>query len=116
MALPFLRVRVTNPADASRTREVEFLVDAGAVYSVMPAADLASLGIEPSSHEEFTLANGEIVRYPVGNAYFVHGGKTRAAPVVFGGPDVYLLGATTLEALGVVLDPIRRELRPLPMT
>jgi hypothetical protein len=107
--LTFLRVRVTNPADSSLTREVE-------LYSVMPADDLASLAIEPTSHEEFTLANGEIVRYPVGNAYFVHGGKTRAAPVVFGGPDVYLLGATTLEALGVVLDPIRRELRPLPMT
>ena len=26
-----------------------------------------------------------------------------------------LLGALTLEALGVVLDPLRRELKPLPM-
>ena len=25
------------------------------------------------------------------------------------------LGAVTLEALGVILDPIKRELRPLPM-
>ncbi len=61
------------------------------------------------------LANGEIVREPVGNAYFEYGGKIRAAPVVFGEEDVFLLGATTLEALGMVLDPIRRELKPLPM-
>jgi len=26
-----------------------------------------------------------------------------------------LLGATTLEALGMILNPIRRELRPFPM-
>jgi hypothetical protein len=28
---------------------------------------------------------------------------------------VFLLGATTIEALGMILDPIRRELKPLPM-
>ena len=41
--------------------------------------------------------------------------KVRAAPVIFGEKDVFLLGATTLEALGMLLDPIRRELKPLPM-
>jgi predicted aspartyl protease len=116
MALTFLKVTVINPEDARRSRDAEFLVDSGAVYSVMPAAQLAALGIESSSHEEFVLANGERIKYPVGNAFFAYGGKTRAAPIIFGEPDVYLLGATTLEALGVVLDPIRRELRPLPMT
>jgi len=29
--------------------------------------------------------------------------------------DASLLGAVTLEELGLVLDPLRRELRPLPM-
>jgi hypothetical protein len=29
--------------------------------------------------------------------------------------DSTLLGALTLEALGLVLDPLRRELKPLPM-
>ena len=53
---------------------------------------------------------------PVGNAYFEYEGKIRAAPVVFGDPEIYLLGATTLEALGMILDPIHRELKPLPMT
>jgi hypothetical protein len=28
---------------------------------------------------------------------------------------VFLLGATTIEALGMILDPIRRKLKPLPM-
>ena len=39
-----------------------------------------------------------------------------AAPVIFGEPgDSNLLGVVTLEALGYVLDPLKRELRALPM-
>ena len=38
------------------------------------------------------------------------------ADVIFGEDgDSNLMGATTLQALGLVLDPLRRELRPLPM-
>ena len=59
--------------------------------------------------------NGEILRKPVGNAYFEYQGTLRAAPVVFGDKGIFLLGATTLEALGMILDPIHRQLKPLPM-
>ena len=61
------------------------------------------------------MANGETIRSPVGNAYFEYRRRIRAAPVIFGEKGIFLLGATTLEALGMILDPIRRELRPLPM-
>jgi hypothetical protein len=38
------------------------------------------------------------------------------ADVIFGEEgDSTLLGAFTLEALGLSLDPLRRELKPLPM-
>jgi hypothetical protein len=38
------------------------------------------------------------------------------ADVIFGEEgDSVLLGAFTLEALGLALDPLRRELKPLPM-
>ena len=83
---------------------------------MMPEQDLQALGLVPSSTETFVLANGEKIEMPVGNAFFEYSGKTRAAPVVFGRADVYLLGATTLESLGTTLDPIHRELKPLPMT
>ena len=115
MAITFLKVKVINPERPKKTKECEFLVDSGAVYSVVPQAVLKSLGIKPTSSQEFILANGEIIKRPVGNAYFGYQGKIRAAPVIFGDEGVFLLGATTLEALGMILDPIRRELRPLPM-
>ncbi|MBM4024178.1 MAG: aspartyl protease [Planctomycetes bacterium] len=115
MGITFLKVKVINPQRPKKSQICEFLVDSGAVYSVVPQSILKKLGIKPTSFEEFILANGEIVRKPIGNAYFEYKEKTRAAPVVFGDEGVFLLGATTLEALGLILDPIRRQLKPLPM-
>jgi len=115
MAITFIKVKVANMASPKRSRQYEFLVDSGAVYTVIPENELKKLGIKPTSEEEFTLANGETFKKSVGNALFEFEGKVRAAPVVFGERGIYLLGATTLEALGLILDPIRRQLKPLPM-
>ncbi len=115
MAVTFLKVRVWNPARPRKQEEHRFLVDSGAVYSVMPGQVLKGLGLKPSSVREFMLANGESFTVPVGNAHFEYKGIVGAGPVVFGAKDVFLLGATTIEALGMILDPIRRELKPLPM-
>jgi hypothetical protein len=47
---------------------------------------------------------------------FRHKKRVGAADVIFGEKgDSNLLGAFTLEALGLSLDPLRRELKPLPM-
>jgi predicted aspartyl protease len=115
VAIIFLKVKVINPERPKKMRECEFLVDSGAVYSVVPQNVLKGLGIKPISFQEFILANGEIIKRPIGNAYFGCEGKIRAAPVVFGDKGIFLLGATTIEAFGMILDPIRRELKPLPM-
>ncbi len=115
MSITFLKVKVINPEHPKKKKEFQFLVDSGAVYSVAPQHELKILGIKPTSFQEFTLANGEVIKKPVGNAYFEYQGKIRAAPIVFGEKGIFLLGATTIEAFGMILDPIRRELKPLPM-
>lgn len=115
MAITFLKAKVINPEHPKKSKECEFLVDSGAVYSVVPQSLLKGLSIKPTSFQEFILANGEVIKKSVGNAYFEYQGKVRAAPVVFGDKDIFLLGATTLEALGMILDPIARQLKPLPM-
>lgn len=93
----------------------ELLVDSGAVYSLIPVKDLKKLGIKPVREEEFSLGNGEAVTKKVGNALFELHGKIGAAPIIFGDEGAYLLGATALEAMGLMLDPLRRELKPAPM-
>jgi len=84
MALTFIKVKVANMANPRRSRRYDFLLDSGAVYTVLPDDELRKLGIEPTSEEEFTLANGETFRKSVGNALFEFQGKVRAAPVIFG--------------------------------
>lgn len=106
-----------KPNRGSRLRaEVEFLVDSGAVYTLVPAATLRKLGLRPYREESFSLADATVTRRPLGDAYFELNGKSAPAPVIFGEPDDEpLLGVTTLEALGYVLDPFKRRLVPARM-
>jgi clan AA aspartic protease len=116
MGLTYLEVEVGNPADPEITEKVEFLIDSGAIYSVVPAAILDRLGIKPVAEQEFFLANGAKIVRKKGIALFKYGERIGGADVIFGEPeDSVLLGVFTLEALGLVLDPLRRELKPLPM-
>ncbi len=116
MGITFLTVEVGNPANPEITRALDFLVDSGAIYSVVPAPILEGLGIRPLSEQEFRLANGERIARKKGIALFRYGDRVGGADVIFGEPDdSTLLGAFTLEALGLALHPLRRELKPLPM-
>jgi len=116
MGLTFLEIEVGNPADPSKTRLLEFMVDSGAIYSVAPASVLDELGIQPISEEKYWLANGERITRKRGIAFFKYGDKVGGADIVFGEEgDSNLLGATTLESLGLALDPLRREVKPLPL-
>ena len=116
MGLTHVTLQVANPARPKRTLPVDFLVDSGAVYSVVPVTTLRKLGVKPHSTQVFTLADGSKITRRKGDLLFTMNGSRGAAPVIFGeSGDSTLLGAVTLEALGVILDPIKRVLRPLPM-
>jgi clan AA aspartic protease len=116
MALTHLRVAVSNPGDPKKKERVEFLIDSGAVYSVVPCKILTRLGIKPEEEREFTLANGQTIKRSLGIARFEYNKHRGGAPVIFGEKgDSALLGATTLEAMGMALDPLKRQLTPLPM-
>lgn len=116
MGLTVLELEVANPANPQKTEKIEFLIDSGAIYSVVPISILKKLGIKPISEEEFRLANGQKVIRKKGIAFFKYLDKVGGADVIFGEKgDSTLLGAFTLESLGLVLDPLKRELKPLPM-
>lgn len=116
MGLTVLEIEVGNPADPEITEEIEFLIDSGAIYSVVPTPILQNLGIEPLTEQEFRLADGSKIVRKKGIALFKFGDQIGGADVIFGEEgDSVLLGAFTLEALGLALDPLRRELKPLPM-
>ena len=116
MGLTVLEVEVANPATPEITEKVEFLIDSGAVYSVVPAPILERLGIRPLTEQQFRLADGSKILRKKGAAVFKRDDRAGGADVIFGEEgDSTLLGALTLGALGLSLDPLRRELKPLPM-
>ncbi len=116
MGLTVLHVAVGNPAKPKVTESLEFLIDSGAFYSVVPARILKKLGIKPLGRDEFRLADGSRITRKRGGALFRYGDRVGVADVIFGEPgDSMLLGATTLESLGLALDPLKRELKPVPM-
>ena len=116
MGLSALNLEVGNPATPEITEQVEFLIDSGAIYTVVPTPILEKLGIRPLAEQEFRLANGSRIVRKKGIALFRQGERVGGADVIFGEEgDSQLLGAFTLEALGLGLDPLRRELLELPM-
>jgi clan AA aspartic protease len=116
MGLTFLPIEIANPANPEVTCSLEFLIDSGVVYSVAPTAVLEQLGIKPLTNAVFRLADGTKITRKRGGAVFKYGDRIGVADVVFGEEgDSHLLGATTLESLGLSLDPLRRDLNPLPM-
>ena len=116
MGLTNQRLVVKESHRSRRKAAVSFLIDSGAVYSVVPGPTLRKLGIRPHRRVEFLLADGRAITRKVGDAYFEFQGEGGAAPVIFGEKgDEPLLGATTLESIGLVLDPFKRRLIPMRM-
>ena len=99
-----------------KSAEVEFLVDSGAVYSLVPGKVLDELDIEPYKEMSFPLADGTLIKRKISSAYFEFEGEGGPAPVIYGEEgDTPLLGATTLESIGLVLNPFSRTLHPMRM-
>jgi len=116
VGLTHIKLGIANPARPGRAIELTFLVDSGAIYSVIPAAVLRKLGVKAHSKRTFIQADGTEITRKIGDVLFRLNGRRGAAPVIFGEKeDSTLLGSVSLGALGMALDPMKRELRPLPM-
>lgn len=109
-------LKVKEHRKSDKIAEVNFLIDSGAVYSLVPGKVLDALDIEPYREMIFSLADGTTIKRKVCSAYFEYEGEGGPAPVVYGEEgDEPLLGATTLESLGLVLNPFSRTLHPMRM-
>ena len=99
-------------ADFSAWETVNALVDSGATCSMAPASLLRRLGIEPDETVEFELAGGDVIEYETGLAAFAVEDRRGWARVIFGPDGEYLMGATTLEDLALMVDPVNYRLVP----
>ncbi len=96
--------------DGGEPMQLEAAVDTGAVHTMIPRSVSEQLRVRPQGREEFELADGTTVEYPVGTARVIVQRRDRWCPVIFGPDAECLLGATTLEILGFAVDPIEERL------
>lgn len=114
MGFVHVKVAVQGLTPTAPSREVELLVDTGALFSMLPASVLESLGITRTEKMEFESAGGHVFTREVGYAWFRHNGRKALSPVIFGEEgDNPLLGVVTLETLRMEVDPVRNEIRPV---
>jgi predicted aspartyl protease len=91
---------------------VEFLIDSGAKYTVLPYEIWTRLGLTPKRTMRFQTADGVIIERSISECHIALPEGDGHTPVILGEPgDLALLGAVTLEELGLVLYPFDRSLR-----
>lgn len=94
---------------------IEMLVDCGASYSIFPARLLRELGVEPIERQWFRFADERRRELDVGTARVRLDGRERYDTAVFGEEDIRpVLGAFTLEAFRLAVDPVGGRLIPAP--
>ena len=108
MSLFRVNVIATNPKrEELATTPVEALVDTGSELTWLPAELLSGIGIIPRRERQFSMANKQILKRPVGYAILRAEGFETNDEVVFAEPgDMTLLGVRTLEGFGVMVDNI----------
>jgi predicted aspartyl protease len=115
MGLLVVDAEVSASVSGTR-RNVSFLVDTGAIYSLLSESVWIELGLEPERTLEFRLADTTRIQRRVSHCFFTLAGVTAPSPVILGETgDEPLLGAVTLESLGLVWNPFDRSLRPARM-
>ena len=108
-----VNIGIGHPNGEGDLITVSAMVDTGATDTVAPASLLEWLHIEPIAQWTFYLADGSERLWDAGQARIAYGGQEWICPVIFGEEDQYLLGATTLEAFKLMVDPVGQQLVPV---
>ncbi len=114
MGTTHVTVTVKNPAARDSAWQGEFLVDTGAIESLVPRQHLEAIGIEPFGSRTYEMADGRRLQFDIGGAELEFMDKMVMGTVVFVDDDVEpLLGLTALESAGIEVDPRNQQLKRL---
>ncbi len=113
MGATFIDGRAMTPDGRKAT--VNFLEDSGAGHTLLPFDDWQSLGLEPTREEQFRLAEGTVVSRNLSGCHLILPQGEECTPVILGEEtdDQALLGALTLEEMGLVLHPFSHTLHTM---
>lgn len=108
-----VQAKVASLGAPGRTEGVSLLVDIGATLSWIPREILERLGVAAYSRLPFSLADGRRLEREVSAVLLLIDGRKAPVQVAFGEPgEEAVLGATALEGLGFIVDPVEKKLVP----
>ena len=106
LAMGYVRVKAfVGSVEGALTRELDFLVDTGAFYTVIPPAIAEVLMIRPYAKTSLTLADKWVVEANISLAYIRILDREGILPVAILESPEPLLGTTALEGLGLKVNP-----------
>ncbi len=106
-------IHLAHPNRPKQTIALEAIVDTGETYTI-PEDLLKRLRIKAIEERPLKIASGKAIQRKLGLALVSIGEKTMPTPVLFGDKHSEpLLGAVTLEELGLSVDPVHRTLVPV---
>ena len=121
MGFVYVNMQVGNPTDAEMVDIGEpVLVDTGAAHTVLPESLLTALHVKPRRLAQIVLGDNREVEWGLGIAEIAFNGQSWPCPVYFAPTEQYLIGATTLETFGLMVDPhaeslVERTIRARPI-
>ena len=109
-----VRATLENPNDHGTPVALDMLVDTGATWSLISSDDARILGVQPVEVRSVRTADGRQLDVPLAEVRFTISGRRLTTPCLIGGPEATaLLGAVTLEAFGLAVDPVQKILVPV---
>lgn len=115
VGLTRITVVLKSVGNPTKSYEADFLIDTGAIDSMVPAARLRSIGVVPVGKRDYKLADGTTQTFEFGLAEISFMNEITAGRVIFGPDNVEpILGVTALESVGMTVDPANQKLRRLP--
>ncbi|MEM3090490.1 MAG: aspartyl protease family protein [Candidatus Bathyarchaeia archaeon] len=111
-----VKIKIRNIHNPELEAEKELLADTGSIYTMIRRKFLEDLHIKPRGSRKFKTADGRLVEREVGAAEIEINGQGTYSIIIFGEEsDKEVLGVTTLEELGLQVDPVTGELKPLEL-
>ena len=117
MGATHVTVTIRNPADPGKSWEGLFLVDSGAIDSLVPTDHLEAIGLKPKGQRTYELADGTEVRKDITTGDIEFMGEIVGGTIIFGDLGIEpILGVTALESVGIDIDPRNQKLKRMPST
>lgn len=117
MGTTHVTVTIRNPANLERSWKGLFLVDTGAIDSLVPRDQLEAIGLLPKAQRIYELADGSETKMDITTGDIEFMGEIVGGTIIFGDPGTEpILDVTALESVGIDIDPRNQTLKRMPAT